>query len=201
MSVSVFAERLRNAMRTAGDSKQVDLVHAAEHRGVKMGKSHISQGCGRQDHAPRGRARIPGQRTGRRHELAARRGIHHAIELGRIQQRHGRRTRRHTACHGCRQAPDGQRDSRGPPPHLRQIAQARQRALRRARPGRRRGDAHGGQRHPHPEIEHRQPGTLRLPHAGRSGLRHGPPAHRHRRLLAVQGPVLRAQGHRRSTRS
>ena len=34
-----------------------------------------------------------------------------------------------------------------------------------------------------------------LPHAGRSRLRHGPPAHRHRRLLAVQGPVLRAQGH------
>ena len=42
MSVSVFAERLRNAMNSRG-LKQVDLVHAAEHRGVKMGKSHISQ--------------------------------------------------------------------------------------------------------------------------------------------------------------
>ena len=34
MSVSVFAERLRNAMNSRG-LKQVDLVHAAEHRGVK----------------------------------------------------------------------------------------------------------------------------------------------------------------------
>ena len=42
MSVSVFAERLRNAMNSRG-WKQVELVHAAEHRGVKMGKSHISQ--------------------------------------------------------------------------------------------------------------------------------------------------------------
>lgn len=42
MSVSVFAERLRNAMNSR-ELKQVDLVHAAERRGVKMGKSHISQ--------------------------------------------------------------------------------------------------------------------------------------------------------------
>ncbi|KFI92213.1 aspartate aminotransferase [Bifidobacterium saguini DSM 23967] len=42
MTVTVFAQRLRNAMDSRG-LKQVDLVHAAEHRGVKMGKSHISQ--------------------------------------------------------------------------------------------------------------------------------------------------------------
>ncbi len=42
MSVSVFAERLRNAMNSR-ELKQIDLVHAAERRGVKMGKSHISQ--------------------------------------------------------------------------------------------------------------------------------------------------------------
>ena len=42
MSVSAFAERLRNAMNSR-ELKQVDLVHAAERRGVKMGKSHISQ--------------------------------------------------------------------------------------------------------------------------------------------------------------
>ena len=42
MSVSAFAERLRNAMNSK-ELKQVDLVHAAERRGVKMGKSHISQ--------------------------------------------------------------------------------------------------------------------------------------------------------------
>ncbi|KFI87017.1 MULTISPECIES: aminotransferase class I/II-fold pyridoxal phosphate-dependent enzyme [Bifidobacterium] len=42
MSVSVFAERLRNAMTSRG-LKQIDLVHAAERQAVKMGKSHISQ--------------------------------------------------------------------------------------------------------------------------------------------------------------
>lgn len=42
MSVSVFAERLRNAMTSRG-LKQIDLVHAAERQDVKMGKSHISQ--------------------------------------------------------------------------------------------------------------------------------------------------------------
>ncbi|WP_240542310.1 aminotransferase class I/II-fold pyridoxal phosphate-dependent enzyme [Bifidobacterium felsineum] len=42
MTVTVFAQRLRSAMDSRG-LKQVDLVHAAEHRGVKMGKSHISQ--------------------------------------------------------------------------------------------------------------------------------------------------------------
>ena len=34
-------------------------------------------------------------------------------------------------------------------------------------------DAHGGRRRAHPEAEHRQPGALRLPHAGRGRLRHG----------------------------
>lgn len=38
MSVSAFAERLRNAMNSR-ELKQVDLVHAAERRGVKMGKA------------------------------------------------------------------------------------------------------------------------------------------------------------------
>ena len=42
MTVTTFADRLRNAMIDRG-LKQIDLVHAAEQRGVKMGKSHISQ--------------------------------------------------------------------------------------------------------------------------------------------------------------
>ncbi|WP_217626170.1 aminotransferase class I/II-fold pyridoxal phosphate-dependent enzyme [Bifidobacterium santillanense] len=42
MTTTVFADRLRNAMIDRG-MKQIDLVHAAERRGVKMGKSHISQ--------------------------------------------------------------------------------------------------------------------------------------------------------------
>ncbi|TPF86620.1 aminotransferase [Bifidobacterium sp. UTCIF-37] len=42
MTTTVFADRLRNAMIDRG-MKQIDLVHAAERSGVKMGKSHISQ--------------------------------------------------------------------------------------------------------------------------------------------------------------
>ncbi|KFJ01190.1 aminotransferase class I/II-fold pyridoxal phosphate-dependent enzyme [Bifidobacterium stellenboschense] len=42
MSTAVFAERLHEAMNDRG-LKQVDLVRAAEDRGVRMGKSHISQ--------------------------------------------------------------------------------------------------------------------------------------------------------------
>ncbi|NEG55503.1 aminotransferase class I/II-fold pyridoxal phosphate-dependent enzyme [Bifidobacterium platyrrhinorum] len=42
MSTAVFAERLHEAMNDRG-LKQVDLVRAAEQRGVRMGKSHISQ--------------------------------------------------------------------------------------------------------------------------------------------------------------
>ncbi|WP_239457449.1 aminotransferase class I/II-fold pyridoxal phosphate-dependent enzyme [Bifidobacterium pullorum] len=42
MTVTTFADRLRNAMIDRG-LKQIDLVHAAESAGVKMGKSHISQ--------------------------------------------------------------------------------------------------------------------------------------------------------------
>lgn len=37
-----FAERLKQAMREKG-IRQVDLIHAAEERGIKLGKSHVSQ--------------------------------------------------------------------------------------------------------------------------------------------------------------
>lgn len=37
-----FAERLKQAMRKKG-IRQVDLIHAAEKRGIKLGKSHVSQ--------------------------------------------------------------------------------------------------------------------------------------------------------------
>ncbi len=42
MAREAFAERLKEAMALRG-LKQVDLVRAAEERGVKLGKSHISQ--------------------------------------------------------------------------------------------------------------------------------------------------------------
>ena len=38
----LFAERLRSAMEQK-QMKQVDLVHAADEAGLKVGKSHISQ--------------------------------------------------------------------------------------------------------------------------------------------------------------
>ena len=37
-----FADRLKSAMEQK-HMKQVDLIHAAETAGVKVGKSHISQ--------------------------------------------------------------------------------------------------------------------------------------------------------------
>ena len=42
MGTALFAERLRDAMQRRG-FKQIDIVHAAEQAGVKLGKSHISQ--------------------------------------------------------------------------------------------------------------------------------------------------------------
>ena len=42
MSVTIFAQRLRETMTKQG-LKQVDLVKAAERSGVSMGKSHVSQ--------------------------------------------------------------------------------------------------------------------------------------------------------------
>lgn len=38
----LFAEHLRSAMEQK-QMKQVDLVHAADQAGLKVGKSHISQ--------------------------------------------------------------------------------------------------------------------------------------------------------------
>ena len=97
MSVSVFC----------GTSAQCDeqqgigsgrFVHAAEHRGVKMGRAHQPI-CGRQDHAPQDVLEFLASELDV-DRLAARRGIHPTqLNSGRIQQRHGRRTRRHTACH------------------------------------------------------------------------------------------------------
>ena len=42
MLKGTFAERLKTAMDLQG-KKQVDLVHIASEKGVKLGKSHISQ--------------------------------------------------------------------------------------------------------------------------------------------------------------
>ena len=42
MLKGTFAERLKTAMDLQ-DKKQVDLVHIASEKGVKLGKSHISQ--------------------------------------------------------------------------------------------------------------------------------------------------------------
>ncbi len=39
---NTFAERLKQAMKEKG-IRQVDLIHAAEERGIKLGKSHVSQ--------------------------------------------------------------------------------------------------------------------------------------------------------------
>ena len=42
MAGEIFADRLRLAMEAQG-KKQVDLIRMAEERGVKLGKSQISQ--------------------------------------------------------------------------------------------------------------------------------------------------------------
>lgn len=42
MSNSVFAERMRAAM-DAKKIKQIDIIHAAQEQGIKLGKSHVSQ--------------------------------------------------------------------------------------------------------------------------------------------------------------
>ena len=42
MSNELFAQRLKSAMEHQ-HMKQIDLVRAAEDRGIKLGKSHVSQ--------------------------------------------------------------------------------------------------------------------------------------------------------------
>ena len=42
MELNTFSERLKDAMQNK-QMKQVDLIKAAQNKGVKLGKSHISQ--------------------------------------------------------------------------------------------------------------------------------------------------------------
>ena len=185
MSVSVFAERLRNAMNSRG-LKQVDLVHAAEHRGVKMGKSHISQ-------------YVAGKTMPREDVLEFLaseldvdtnwlRGEESTTQLN-SDASNSVTDGEHAATPLAMGAAKPQTDSEIPvaaaAPSANRTSSTTCSTTCAARSPTRR--CAWRQRHPHPEIEHRQPGTLRLPHAGRSRLRHGPPAHRHRGYSPSKG--------------
>ena len=166
MSVSVFAERLRNAMNSRG-LKQVDLVHAAEHRGVKMGKSHISQ-------------YVAGKTMPREDVLEF---LASELDVDMNWLRGEESTTQLNS-----DAPTASRTANTPPHRLPRVPPSPRRTARfpwaAAAPSANRTSSTTcsttcaarsptrrcawSQRHPHPEIEHRQPGTLRLPHAGRS---------------------------------
>lgn len=164
-----FASRLREAM-TAARFKQVDLVRTAQIQGRKLGKSQLSQYLsGKTTLVPKrfrsSRKRSASRKTGfcaerrRRRQrilLQAYRHPSQRTEPKRPESRMPTAARKPydqpLAYPPLRNPLLGGRRSRRRAASLQEVLQARQRALRRARTRRRRGEPHGGGRHACPEA-------------------------------------------------